>query len=277
LDEALGNEDLYTTDTQASEIDSTMWTYLLGPFVSLLPRRWRALSSDSTSVQWVQTTVVSGLLECLGGVIGLVYWYSYSVSHWVQKSLQAANSANSEAVGSPPAEGLVGFLLIAMHPVTWLIVGIMLEGIVRMCASLFAEESLGTLPLFLIDKLIVLFYRRGNDKREFQRSIVAAGSSFFGALRQRYQSETLSLVPDELHYLVRDSEHFLEIHACRPKAEWDPPRVIQYSDTYFSLESSAYISGGPRPFVYTLRKLSVGVPARTVLIYDPDLSPLTRE
>ena len=84
------------------------------------------------------------------------------------------------------------------------------------------------------------------------------------------------MIPDELHYTSEDSEQFLEIRACRPKAEWEPPRVVRYSDVYFRVERSVQTSGS-RPFLYILRRLSAGVPGRTVLPYCPNPLPLVRD
>jgi len=122
---------------------------------------------------------------------------------------------------------------------------------------------------------LALFMQSESTAKDTGDSSRAGGTSFFSALRQRYLIATLPLIPDELHYTSGDSEQFLEIRACRPKPEWDPPRVVRYSDVYFRVERSAQTSGS-RPFLYVLLRLSAGVPGRTVLAYCPDLSPLVR-
>src|SRR6266566_9626061 len=47
-----------------------------------------------------------------------------------------------------------------------------------------------------------------------------------------------------------------------------PPRTVRYQDTYYRLEAAS-LGERPRPFHYTLRRLPVGVPGRTVLLYTP--------
>ena len=252
-----------------------MWMYLIAPALSLLPRRWRESLHSSLSMPWVPATIISGCVEAACGLAGLVYWYSYSVTGWVQKSLDTQLKAHPGAAIPVGTEGFVGLLLVAANPLTWVIVAIPLEGIVRVCAAVSTGEILGTLPLFIVDKILTLFMDGKSSAKDSGDSLRASGSSFFSALRQEYLTSRLPLVSDELHYTGRDSEEFLEIRACRRKPEWDPPRVVRCGDDYFRLERAAETSGS-RPFVYVLRRLARGVPGRTVLEYRPDSSPLVR-
>ncbi len=73
---------------------------------------------------------------------------------------------------------------------------------------------------------------------------------------------------DELFFRADGSEEILEIHACRRKQDWNPPRVVRVEDRYYHLENSS-LGGGTRPFRYTLRRLAAGVPGRNVLLYSP--------
>jgi hypothetical protein len=252
-----------------------VWVYLIAPVLSLLPQRWRESLPSSTSMPWVAATIVSGCVEAVCGLGTLVYWYSYSVTGWVQKSLDAQLNAHPGAAIPIGTEGFVGLLLIAANPFTWIIVAISVEGIVRVCAAAFTGEILGTFPLFIVDNMFAFFVRRENTAKDPADSSHAYGPSFFSALRQRYLIGKLPIVPDELRYTGGDSEEFLEIRACRPKLEWDPPRVVRYGDEYFRLERSAQTSGS-RPFRYILRRLSAGVPGRTVLEYHPEPLPVVR-
>jgi hypothetical protein len=249
--------------------------YLVAPVLSLLPKRWRNSFASNPSMPWVPATIISGCLEAFCGLIGLVYWYSYSVTGWAQKSLTSGSVAHPGTVLTPETEGFIGLLLIVAHPFTWVIVAISLEGIARVCAAAFTGEILGTFPLFIAEKIFSLFIRRDNAAGGSEDSLHAAQPSFLVTLRQKYLVERLPLVADELHYTGEDSEQILEIRACRPKLEWDPPRVVRYSDVYFRLERAGQTSGA-RPFLYVLRRLSAGVPGRTVLEYCPDASPLLR-
>jgi hypothetical protein len=252
-----------------------VWKYLIATVLSLLPKQWRESLPRSPSMPWVAATIISGCVEAVCGLAALVYWYSYSVTGWVQKSMNAQLSAHPGTAIPVGTEGFVGLVLIVANPFTWVIVAISLEGIVRACAALVSGEILGTFPLFIVDKIFSLFMRVDNAARYSEDSSHAAHPSFFAALRQKYLIGRLPLVADELHYTGGDSEQILEIRASRPKPEWDPPRVVRYSDAYFRLEKSTQTSGS-RPFLYVLRRLSAGVPGRTVLAYCPDPSPLVR-
>jgi hypothetical protein len=249
--------------------------YLIAPVLSLLPKPWRDSLPHSLSMPWVPATIISGCVEAICGLIGLVYWYSYSVTGWAQRSLFVQLKAHPGTAIPPATEGFFGLLLVAAHPLTWVILAFSLEGIVRACAAASTGEILGTFPLFILDKIFALFVHSQSSPKDPQGSLRASGSSLFSALRQEYLTSRLPLVADELHYTGRDSEEVLEIRACRPKLEWDPPRVVRFGDEYFRLERSAQTSGS-RPFLYVLRRLASGVPGRTVLEYRPDTSPLLR-
>jgi hypothetical protein len=83
----------------------------------------------------------------------------------------------------------------------------------------------------------------------------------------------LAEVPDELCFSGSAPDEFLEIRACRRKADWNPPRTVRYQDNFYRLE--ACTDGmPPRPFRYKLRKLSAGVMGRTVLVYSPEEAPV---
>lgn len=224
---------------------------------------------------WVPATIVSGGVEAVCGLAGLVYWYSYSVTGWVEKSMASGSAAHPGTAMTPETEGFVGLLLVVAHPLTWVIIAISLEGIVRVCAAAFTGEILGTFPLFIVDRIFAFFMGRENTAKDSGNSLRAESSSFFSALRQRYLIGKLPLVADELRYTDGESEEILEIRACRPKAEWDPPRVVRYGDGYFRLERAAQTAGS-RPFLYVLRRLGGGVPGRNVLEYCPEPVPVVR-
>jgi hypothetical protein len=87
-------------------------------------------------------------------------------------------------------------------------------------------------------------------------------------VRERVTVAMLPMVADELWFRKKGSEEILEIHSCRRKENWNPPRVVRYLDGYYRLETDS-LGSAPRPFHYLLRRLPVGVPGRTVLVYSP--------
>src|ERR1700676_865911 len=66
-----------------------MWTYILGPFLALLPKDWRNSLPFHDQVDWPRAISFSGLLEFFGAIIFLGYWYvnamTYMVDHAVGK------------------------------------------------------------------------------------------------------------------------------------------------------------------------------------------------
>jgi hypothetical protein len=89
-------------------------------------------------------------------------------------------------------------------------------------------------------------------------------------------ASSVPLSVDPVSFQKNGSEEMMEILASRRKPDGDPPRVVRYRESYYRLEGCA-ICAGPRPFRYTLRRLSAGVPGRTVLLYEPEGPVITGE
>jgi hypothetical protein len=251
-----------------------MWIFLLGPFLSLLPSRWRKALPFYDAVRWRSATILSGLAESVIALGGLMYWYSYSVTTWVSRALDNVLSKSAPTGITDHEVGFAALLVWATHPLTWAIAFVGVEGMTRVCAAL-ADTVLGIFPLYFLEQIYSKIFRRGAPEPagavKFSQSHV---SSYVGTMREKVVSARLSQVPDE-HCIQKDSaEEILEIRAWRAKPDWDPPRVVRYEDRYYRLEDCARGSG-PRPFVYKLRRLAAGVPGRTVLIYSPDEAPVT--
>jgi hypothetical protein len=222
-----------------------MWTYLAGPFLAPLPLRWRNAFSR-LAICWTRATILSGAAESLLAFFALVYWYSWSVTHWVEHSIIATVEAHPEAAIPENTVGFAGLVLVAIHPLTWLIVWFAVEGVVRLLAAAFTATILGTFPLYALDRLL--------DLRPGRRSASAN-------------------LPDEIFRSTDGADEILEIHSCRLKKEWSPPRVVRYRQTYYRLEGAS-IAHSSRPFRFTLRRLSAGVPSRSVLDYSSDSDPM---
>ena len=254
-----------------------MFTLLLGPFLAALPKRWRQSLHMQKLIEWRIASVLSGFAEFLFGVAAMLFWYSYSVTTWVSRGLDAALAGK---VGPNVNDQQIGFMAIfifATHPLTWLIAYIAVEGSVRLVGAAFAESNLGIIPLFLADKFFLKL-----TGRTVPGIAQAAGysetnvSSYVGAIREKARVMSAAIIPDELCAIQEGSDEFLEIRACRNKPDWNPPRTVRYQDTFYRLEASSS-SSGPRPFHYRLRRLSAGVMSRTVLVYAPQQEPVLWE
>ena len=93
-------------------------------------------------------------------------------------------------------------------------------------------------------------------------------SSETGSMRGRIAGAGLRSVSDEICFRRDGGVDILEIRASQKKDGWDPPRTVRYLEIYYRLEAAS-LGTRPRPFRYSLRRLSAGVPGRTVLMYAP--------
>jgi hypothetical protein len=245
-----------------------MWTYLLGPFISIFPKRWRETLSFSPYVRWAPATIISGLAESVLALIALSYWYSYAMTAWVARGVDTALTGKLGPGVTPQEIGSVALAVWATHPLTWLFGYVCLEGVIRLCGAAFTDSIFGTLPLFLLDQVFYRAFRRRGPKNMNVPASSSNNSSLAGALRERVLVARLPVVADELCFRRSASEDILEIRACRRKEDWNPPRVVRYQDMYYRLEADS-MGAAPRPFCYMLRRLPAGVPGRTVLQYSP--------
>jgi hypothetical protein len=250
-------------------------TFILGPILALLPKAWRDLLPGGEAVNWRVATVLSGFGESAIALVAMIYWYSYSVTTWVDRGLDSAMAGKMPAQVTDQEIGFAAVVLLATHPLTWLIAYAGVEGAMRLVAAAFAGTNLGILPFFVLRKFLAI----GSGERR-PGVAEAAGysqgnlSSYVGAIREKALVRGLPEVPDELVFIGKPPNEFLEIRSCRKKTDWEPPRTVRYQDTYYRLESCSG-GGASRPFRYMLRKLSAGVMGRTVLIYSPE-EPLVR-
>jgi hypothetical protein len=247
-----------------------IWTYVLGPVLALLPRRWRvAIDPGQQRVAWIPATIFSGTIEALAALTALIYWYSYSVEGWAQQAVYSTIKAHPEAAIREDTVGFAAMTLMAMHPLTWGIVWFGVEGLVRALGAAFAGNANGSSALWALDRVVLLFQRPA-DAGAFGDN----AASFVDALRDKLILSRTPVVADEIRVSMDGPEELMEIRSCRPKEDWDPPRVVRYQGIYYRLESC--LKGeAPRPFHFCLRKLAAGVPGRTVLEYLPDVPPIS--
>jgi len=218
--------------------------------------------------------VLSGFAEAVIALIALMYWYSYYMALLVSNGLDSALAGKMGPQVTAQEIGFTALVIWATHPLTWLLAYVAVEGSVRLVGAAFTETNLGILPLFVVDKAIGTITGQGKKEvSETQDGLQGNFSSYAGAILEKAMVKGLAEVPDELCFTGSAPDEFLEIRACRRKADWNPPRTVRYQDTFYRLEAC---SGGSasRPFRYTLRKLSAGVMGRTVLVYSPEEAPV---
>jgi hypothetical protein len=246
-----------------------MWTFLLGPVLSLLPQRLRKSLPFCRDVNWVPATTLSGLAEVALAIFATLLWYDYSMTTWVSRGVDSALAGKMGPGVNDQAIGFTAYVIWATHPLTWCLGYFSFEGTVRLCGAAFGDTILGTLPLFLLDKIFTKLFLPAapntSDSQFSERNL----SSLIGAIWERILAARTPEVADELSATKNDTEEILEIRACRRKPDWTPPRVVRYDGNYYRLESCSRTGTPSRPFLYTLRRLPVGVPGRSVLLYSP--------
>jgi len=217
-----------------------MWasTYLLGPILTFLPRRWRERIFCTTPNRLARATVLSGILEAVLTLVALVVWYSI----YVTMTASALAHSSSDAAGATERMGLFAYVRFWLNPITWVIAYFGFEGVLRSTAALSTGESYGTLPLFLLERL----FRRATRPRAIP---------------------ALPLVPDEI--TPGDAGCDMKIASCRARPEWKYPFTIHYGGAYFQVVADMNLGAGPRPYVYSLRRLPPGEVARGLQEYHP--------
>src|SRR5215472_13802159 len=254
-----------------------MLTFLLGPFLAVLPRRWRQSLPLLKSLGWRTPCMLSGFGELVVAIVAYMYWYSYSMNTWVSRGLDAALAGKMDPRVTDHDITIMSLFIFATNPLTWTILYAGLEGSVRLLGAAFSESYLGILPLFVADKIFLkITGQRGPSVAQAAGYAETNLSSYVGAIRDKVRVSRARNLPDELCVIRGGAEEFLEIRAGRSKPDWTPPRTVRYQGTFYRLEGSCRGSGA-RPFRYRLRRLSAGVMSRTVLVYTPDQEPVISE
>jgi len=248
-----------------------MWRLALGTVLALLPRRWRRGFGLDEAIPWARAAALSGCAESSLAFIGLVYWYSHSVTTWAANGLDSAMRNGPEAQVPGQAIGFSALMLWLIHPLTWCVGYFVLEGLVRLLAAVSTEQVVATLPLVGVDWIYgKLSGRAPEGDAKHTPSAKAQVQEFVSSLKRGVMVLRLPHLEDECRETGEGPESFLEIHASHPKAEWNPPRVVRMGDAYYRLEGAVQ-GKPPRPFIYRLRRLAAGVPGRTVLVYESPL------
>jgi len=249
-----------------------VFTYLLGPFLAMLPRRWQRALPLSGAIQWNRAGALSGLFESSLAVLAMVAWYSHTVMVWIDHVADAALQGKLGTEVKLEEYGFVAWTIMIIHPLTWLIAYFFAEGAVRFSSAAFSSSPSGILPLVLLDGLFRKLLGVQDDSLG-PRERKPAFSSVASSVRERILTATVPAGADELQFLKTGDQEILEIHASKRKEDWNPPRVVRFADKYYRLEECKR-GKATRPFVYVLHRLAAGVPGRNVLLYSPEIAVL---
>jgi hypothetical protein len=246
--------------------------------LSVLPRRWRAAATfPEETIPWVPAAILSGILESVLAVAGLVYWYSHSVTTWAAGALDSALRNGPGAEYDPHLLGLSAFVIWCIHPLTWLPASFFAEGLIRIVAAISIGQILPMWPFAFADWCYGKCTRRPpeGDALHVPKGKEQFGS-FLRAAKSAAKTVRLPELPDQLLESIDGSDAIVEIHSSRAKVEWTPPRVVCIAGSYYRLESTAD-GKRPRPFIYRLRRLAAGVPGRNVILYNSPATADTQE
>ena len=213
--------------------------FFFGIFYSFLPKAyWRGWRPSST-VDFVRSAILSGLMEfglCLYLLV-LGFWHFVLVR---THQLQAASDAN---VGTQMYFMVLLGIEYIFHPLS--ILGIILagEGALRMWASFFTDE---VVPSFLPRLILLIQERRSARKKE----------ASFGPD-----------IPDVFEGIPGEASE-LRIFCRRPKEGWRASITVAVQGELYEIvrvENTA----GARSLIYVLRKLQTGSMIRGTYRYDP--------
>jgi hypothetical protein len=235
-----------------------MWTYVLGPVLSLLPQRWRARWFAGAPADWVRATQISGFVQAAGCLLILIGWYLFTIQTRTNEQLDVTMQATKgvPGQGAGMAIGFASLVVFALDPRTWLLAYLSVEGVVRFFAATLSEEAPGTGPLVLLDWLL-----RTRQERAYARRV--------------------PLLPDRVTFAAegRNKPQWdVKVETCRPKSTWKYPLTVRYKEEYFQVHSEAHdekvqfrTDGLPvRPHTYFLRRVPAGEAYRGVVDYDPN-------
>jgi hypothetical protein len=222
---------------------SASWTaYVFGPFYALLPKRWRRGARKGPDTYLAKAAFISGVAEAVLALVTLGFWFAANLGLFSSRLANFVSGAQEQLSSAWIFGGGAGIIGFITHPLTWLIVYFALEGVIRAFAAMASDEVVGTLPLYLV---------------EFA----------WRTLKRKRAAPELPLVADEITPGGKTCD--ILIASCRQREGWKYPFTLRYAGAYFQVIDEKFISVGPRPFIYSLRRLPAGEIARGLQNYDP--------
>ena len=224
-----------------------VWSYVLGPFLAFLPSRLRQKWFRNLNIPWRRATIISGTIQFFAGPFLLAIWEAFITTAIGRSIATAAGLDPIQLQGSGPFQ--MFFLVISfVNPVTWILFYMFVEGAIRAVGAAITGEILGTLPLFLLDKMY-RFIRRKTWARE---------ASALSDLVTRDDAR---------------ADWQLKIESSGAKRDWNVGRLLRYDGRYYRIEASSQKSGA-RPYVFLLCAIAAGVPSRSVILYSPETADM---
>jgi hypothetical protein len=214
----------------------------LATLLAFLPKRYRGNLTPYEIP--VEGAVWGGTLEALFSLGLLIYRYFAFMNERMalvpETALEKAGHIGGESLIM--ALGPIFLLEYFLHLSTIVLTFFMLEGLVRLAASVISGEVLPSLPLYLTALLHTHLDAHHYEKSQGER------------------------IRDHVQLIPADGS--LQISSCRPKS-WNQLTTISHEGELYELVSAQH-APAPRPFVYVLRKKPPTAVIRGIHPYDPD-------
>lgn len=225
-----------------------MLRLLASMVVSLLPKQYRGWWPLASSADFQRATILSGLVEAVGCLGFYGVRYLYFIQHRVGYYTDAAVGRGAlDALGSTAVQYGMGFVSLmdyVFSPLSMLLVYFALEGGLRVLTAAVAEETYGTLPLYVVAWIFERRSRAAADRALGERMV------------------------DEVHRYVGIS-YDLGVASSRPKKTWDRLITIEFEEKFYELYEEK-LGPPPRRYIYLLKSVTPGKVIRGIHHYRPD-------
>lgn len=222
-----------------------MRTYLLGPFLVLLPESYRRRLGGRWDINWTRAALLSGFAQVWVAILLLALRYL----DFIRSIIQRYGDTMVEATGNKETLeralntlGPMAWLEYLLQPLTLLLIYFFVEGTVRLLVAVSTGEAVGSLPLYLLEL--------GRTR----------------AVEVKRERALEPLIADEV---TRSAPGELRIASCRPRDAWDQLTTIEYEGEFYEL-AETLAGRPPRPYVYRLRPIPPGKVIRGLHHYHPE-------
>jgi len=222
--------------------------FFAGLLLSLLPARFLSRGLREWHVDLRKSAVASGILQLLFCLALLIFRYPRFVDSQMSQIDSRVFLAASAVGGDTTVRGFGLILLFAyvLTPLSLVLIYFAIEGLTRFTASVATGEVVGTLPLHVVDLIMVKLADYKEEKRQGPRI-----------------PDLVSVPP------IEGSGYDLAVASCRNKPNWNHLMTISYNDTLY--EVADYLEAAPpRRHVYLLRRAPEHKVVRGLHHYDPN-------
>lgn len=210
--------------------------------LSFAPASVRSVHRPHSSLRVVQAATLTGALQAF-----LCWrWFLSGCVAFLSLRSRQLGSAFQHQNGSTQAWfiGVFSLEYVLFHPLGLFLLYLSVEGFIRFVSGLFVSETVPSLPVVLAFK-IKTYAQRKKEERDLL---------------------PLASIPDSFEALP-DGER-VRIAASRAKLKWNASLTIGIEGEWYEVEREER-GPLPRPYVYVLKRASIGKILRAYEEYDP--------